>query len=130
MLFYRLLIFFQNHLFLKILPEIPSDCQKVRIQIRSDIVGPDLGPNCLQKLSIDDKRSVKKLSADDKRWVNWKTNTKMTVSCLVSDNMECLLTVDLYTPMVKHTISFLLLCVMMLILILHSTNFERQVFLL
>ena len=27
-------------------------------------------------------------------------NTKMTVNCLVSDNMECLLTVDLYAPIV------------------------------
>ena len=33
---------------------IPSRCQTVWIQIRPDIfVGPDLGPNCLQRLSAD-----------------------------------------------------------------------------
>ena len=32
------------------------ECQTVWIQIRTDvIVGPDLGPNCLQRLSADDK---------------------------------------------------------------------------
>ena len=31
-----------------------SECQTVWIQIRADIfVGPDLGPNCLQRLSAD-----------------------------------------------------------------------------
>ena len=38
---------------------MPSECQTVWIQIRPDIlsglknVGPDLGPNCLQRLSVD-----------------------------------------------------------------------------
>ena len=34
-----------------------SECQKVWIQIRTDrmSVGPDLGPNCFQRLSADDK---------------------------------------------------------------------------
>ena len=36
MLFSRLLVFFQNELFLKILPGIPSECQTVWIQIRPD----------------------------------------------------------------------------------------------
>ena len=30
-------------------------CQMVWIQIRNDTVGPDLGPNCLQKLSEENK---------------------------------------------------------------------------
>ena len=30
---------------------IPSQCQTVWIQIRPDIVRPDLGPNCLQRLT-------------------------------------------------------------------------------
>ena len=37
-LFCRLLIFFQNQLFFKILSGIPSDCQQVWIQIRADIL--------------------------------------------------------------------------------------------
>ena len=37
---------------------IPLECQTVWIQIRPD--GPDLGPNCLQMLSVDDtSRSLK-----------------------------------------------------------------------
>ena len=43
---------FQNQLFRKILSGIPSVCQAVRIQIRR-FVGPDLGPNCLLRLSAD-----------------------------------------------------------------------------
>ena len=38
MLFCRLLIFFQNQLLRKILPEIPSECQTVWNQIRPDIL--------------------------------------------------------------------------------------------
>ena len=34
--------------------------------------------------------------------VNGKLNTKKPVNCLVSDNMECLLTVDLYAPIVDR----------------------------
>ena len=46
------MFFFQNHFFLKISSGIPSVCQIVWIQIRPDFMsGPDLGPNCLQKLS-------------------------------------------------------------------------------
>ena len=53
-LFCRLLIFFQNQLFRKILSGIPPECQPVLIQIRPDLfIGPDLGPNRLQKLSVD-----------------------------------------------------------------------------
>ena len=58
MLFCRLLIFFQNQLFRKNLSILPSECQTVWIQIRPDIfVGPDLDPNCLQRLSEDDTMS-------------------------------------------------------------------------
>ena len=51
--------FFQNHTFRKILPGIPSECQTVQIQIMQarHVVGPDLGPNCLQELSADDSSS-------------------------------------------------------------------------
>ena len=46
--------FFQNKLFAKILSGIKSECQTVWTQIRpDDFVGPDLGPNRLQKLSAD-----------------------------------------------------------------------------
>ena len=43
--FSHFLIFFQNKLFRKILSGILSECQC--------FVRPDLGPNCLQKLSAD-----------------------------------------------------------------------------
>ena len=41
--------------FLKILSGMPSECQTVWIQIRSDrcLVGPHLGPNFLQTLSVE-----------------------------------------------------------------------------
>ena len=49
-------IFFQNQFvcccFFLFFPEISVECQAVRIQIMP--VGPDLGPNCLQRLSGDD----------------------------------------------------------------------------
>ena len=47
--------FFQNQLFWKILSGIPSEYQIVWIQIRPDrhFVGPDLGPNCLQRSLAD-----------------------------------------------------------------------------
>ena len=36
-----------------------SECQTVWVQIRTDkIVGPDLGPHCLQMLSASDKNSL------------------------------------------------------------------------
>ena len=38
--------------FRKIISGIPSECQTVWIQIRT--VGPDMGKNCLQRLSADD----------------------------------------------------------------------------
>ena len=52
-------IFFQNQsvccCFLKNLSGISVECQAVWIQIMPEVfVGPDLGPNCLQKLSADD----------------------------------------------------------------------------
>ena len=48
---------FQNQLFQKILSGIPSECQTDGIQIRLDkILGPDMNPNCLQKLSADNTR--------------------------------------------------------------------------
>ena len=46
---------FQNYPFQKILSGTLSECQTVWIQTRTDNVGPDLGPNCLQRLSADSK---------------------------------------------------------------------------
>ena len=47
--------FFKIAFFEKILSGIPSECQTDWTQIRPDILfGPDLGPNCLQRLSADD----------------------------------------------------------------------------
>ena len=47
--------FFQDQIFRKVLSGKPSECQIDWIQTRPDIfVGPDQGPNCLQKLSADD----------------------------------------------------------------------------
>ena len=46
----RLLTFFKIYFFKKILSPIPLECQTVWIQMRT---GPDLGPNCLQRLSAD-----------------------------------------------------------------------------
>ena len=47
-------IFFKISLlfFFYFFPEISVECQSVQIQIMP--VGPDLGPNCLQRLSADD----------------------------------------------------------------------------
>ena len=50
-----LLPFFQNDLFLKKNERILSERQTVWIQIRTCSVGPDPSPNCLQRLSADDK---------------------------------------------------------------------------
>ena len=44
--------FFQNQLLQKIISGIRPECQKVWIQIKPDV----LGPNCLQKLSADETR--------------------------------------------------------------------------
>ena len=51
--FYRLLFFFQNQPFPKILSGIPSECHRDWTLIRPDNVGPDLGSNCLLRLSAD-----------------------------------------------------------------------------
>ena len=48
--FSHLLIFFQNNLSRKILSGIPSECQTIGTQIRSDV----MGPKCLQMLLADD----------------------------------------------------------------------------
>ena len=48
MLFCRLLIFFKINFLKKFFHEIPSEYQTVRT-----LVGPDLGQNCLPKLSAD-----------------------------------------------------------------------------
>ena len=47
-------IFFKNQLFRKILSEIPSVSQSLDPDQAQHFVGPDLGPNCLQRLSADD----------------------------------------------------------------------------
>ena len=53
MLFWHLLIFFQND-FEKILSGIPSVSNSLDPGQARHYVGPDLGPNCLQRLSTDD----------------------------------------------------------------------------
>ena len=46
---------FQNQLFRKIVSGIRSACQTILDPDQAQHnVGPDLGPNCLQKLSADD----------------------------------------------------------------------------
>ena len=52
--FCRLLIFFQNQLFGKIPSGMPSLSNSLDPDQARHIVGPDLGPNCLQRLSADD----------------------------------------------------------------------------
>ena len=74
MLFCRLLIFFQNELFrrLLILFKINFSIISLRntiIRVSNSLdpdqarhfVGPDLDPNCLQKLSADDSKQIFKL---------------------------------------------------------------------
>ena len=51
----RMLTFFQNQLFQKILSGTLSECETVLDQDQDrQKVGPDLGPNCLQRLSAED----------------------------------------------------------------------------
>ena len=45
--------FFQNHPFQKILSGIPSVSNNLDPDQARHFVGPDLGPNCLQRLSAD-----------------------------------------------------------------------------
>ena len=52
MLFCRLLIFFFKNNFYKIFQEYHQSVKQ--FGSRSGFVGPDLGPNCLQRLSADD----------------------------------------------------------------------------
>ena len=47
---FSLLFFFQNQLFRKIISEIPSEDPDQA----GHFVWPELGPNCLQRLSADD----------------------------------------------------------------------------
>ena len=54
-LFCCLLIFFQNHPFRKIISGIPSVSNSLDPDQARHFFGPDLGPNCLQRLSADDK---------------------------------------------------------------------------
>ena len=52
--------FFQNLLFRKILLGISSECQRGKDPDHAlHFVEPDLGPNCLQRLSADDTRRQK-----------------------------------------------------------------------
>ena len=61
MIFCRLLIFFNIHFFEKFFQAgISSECQMVWLQIRSDMLSgsvPNLGPNCLHRLSADNTNS-------------------------------------------------------------------------
>ena len=45
--------FFKNKLFRKILSGIPSVSNSLDIDQTRHFLGPDLGPNCLQKVSAD-----------------------------------------------------------------------------
>ena len=47
---------FKNQLFEKILSGIPSVSNNLDSDQARCLVGPELGPNCLQKLSADDTR--------------------------------------------------------------------------
>ena len=61
--FYVVFYLFQNQLFQKILLGIPSECMSNILyldQARQN-VGPDLGPNCLLRISTDDSRQRVKL---------------------------------------------------------------------
>ena len=60
-----LLILFKIHFFEKFFREY-YQCQMVWIQIRTDVhsVGPDLGPNILQRLSADDNFSLARINND------------------------------------------------------------------
>ena len=55
MLLRRLLTIFKINFFQTILSGTLSECQTVRIQIMTDVLGHDLGPNRLQRFSTDDK---------------------------------------------------------------------------
>ena len=46
--------FFPNHLFRNILSGIPSVSNSLDSDQARHFVGPDLGPNCLQRLLADD----------------------------------------------------------------------------
>ena len=59
MLFCCLLIFYLIQHFQNYLSGITSECQSVWIQSARHVVGPDLGPNCLQTMSADDTRRQK-----------------------------------------------------------------------
>ena len=58
--------FFSKLTFKKILSGILSECQTVLIQIRTDSVGPDLGPNCFQRFFITASRERVKSHSRDK----------------------------------------------------------------
>ena len=44
-----LLTFFKSNFSKKLFQEQSTECQTVWIQVRTDVVGPALGPNCLQR---------------------------------------------------------------------------------
>ena len=52
--FYVSADFFQNQLFRKILSGVPSVSNSLDPDQVRHYVGPDLGPNCLRRLSADD----------------------------------------------------------------------------
>ena len=51
----RLLTFSKINFFKKFFQNTNSECQMVSIQIRTNVVCPELDPNCLHCLSADDK---------------------------------------------------------------------------
>ena len=52
---FNVILFFSKSTFSKKSLGLPSECQTVSIQDRH-LVGSDLGPKCLQRLSADDTR--------------------------------------------------------------------------
>ena len=62
--FCHMLIILKINVFLKkILSGIPLECQTVCNEIRPDIVWPDLGPNCLQRLSVINNKQAENWSS-------------------------------------------------------------------
>ena len=80
MLHCRLLIIFQNPFFRKILSGIPFECENsLGLDQDQHFVQPDLGPNCLQKLSEDDTRRHRVKSQTNKNLLQQKSNASKCV---------------------------------------------------
>ena len=65
MLFSRLLTFFKINSFIKFFHDHYQNVKQLDPDQVQHSVGPDLGPNCLQRLSADDKVSTSKERVQD-----------------------------------------------------------------